>query len=278
MTTTKKHKVGIIGVGFVGGAVNFWFSQQPDTEVYLYDKFKKLGSVEDVNKADVIFVCVPTPYGEKGYDDSAVVEALKNIKPGKIVVLKSTIIPGSTDKYQKQFPKLKIMFNPEFLVARTANQDFVKPDRQIVGYTAKSKKYASLVLEMLPPAPFANFVKAIDAEMIKYFGNTFLSTRVIFANQMYDLCEAIGANYEVVKEAAGADIRIGTSHFTIFHDGYRGYAGACLPKDTRALIQFGKKVKSPMTLLERVEEVNNHLISNSTTPKAERTAKSRRKK
>ena len=120
-----------------------------------------------------------------------------------------------------------------------------------------------MVLELLPPAPYANFVKAIDAEIIKYFGNTFLSTRVVFANQMYDLCKAIGANYEMVMDAAGADARIGTSHFTIFHDGYRGYAGACLPKDTRALIQFGKKMKSPMRLLERVEEINNELIAKS---------------
>lgn len=258
---TQKPFIGIIGVGFVGGAVKFWFDSRPEFRLFVYDKFKRLGSIEDVNQADIIFVCVPTPYGLKGYDDSAVLDALSNIKAGKIVVIKSTVVPGSTDRYQKQFPKLKILFSPEFLVAKTANQDFVKPDRQLVGYTAKSKAVAAKVMSVLPPAPFVKILKAIDAEMIKYFGNTFLATRVVFANQMYDLCQTIGADYETVKTAAAADARIGKSHFTIFHDGYRGYAGACLPKDTRAIIQFGKKMKNPMKLLERVEEINNKLIA-----------------
>lgn len=260
---TKQNSIGIIGVGFVGGAVKYWFDSKPQYPLFVYDKFKKMGSVVEVNKADIIFVCVPTPYGKKGYDDSAVLEALKNIKVGKIVIIKSTIVPGSTDRYQKIFPKLKLLFNPEFLVAKNANQDFVKPDRQIVGYTRQSKAFAREVLNVLPPAPFVKTVRAIDAEMIKYFGNTFLATRVVFANQMYDLCEIIGADYETVKESASADARIGASHFTIFHDGYRGYAGACLPKDTRAIIQFGKKMKNRMKLLERVEEINNDLIKKS---------------
>ena len=229
--------------------------------MHVYDKFKQLGSVADVNKADIIFVCVPTPFGQKGYDESAVIDALKNIKEGKTVVIKSTIVPGSTERFQKQFPKLKILFNPEFLVAKNANQDFIKPDRQIIGYTAKSKSEAQKVLDVLPSAPFVKILPATDAEMIKYFGNTFLATRVVFANQMYDLCQTIGADYEAVKEVSAADARIGASHFTIFHDGYRGYGGACLPKDTRAIVQFGKKHKNRMELLERVEEINNKLIA-----------------
>lgn len=252
-------KVGIIGVGFVGGAVKNWFDQQK-TKVFAYDKFKNIGSKEQVNEADVIFVCVPTPFGKKGFDDSAVKEALGYIADGKVVVIKSTILPGSTEAYQQLFPKLKIMFNPEFLVAKTANADFLKPDRQILGFTTQSKGSVDMVMQLLPDAPFKKVVTATEAEMIKYFGNTFLSTRVIFANQMYDLCEKIGASYDVVKECAGADARIGTSHFDIFHDGGRGYAGACLPKDTRALIQLGKKKKSRVTLLETVEKINNKLV------------------
>ncbi len=255
-----KLKIGIIGVGFVGGAVQFWFERE-GVKTYRYDKYKNIGSPAEVNKADIIFICVPTPFTEKkGYDDRAVKEALRILKKGKIVVIKSTIIPGSTEKYQKMFPRHAILFNPEFLVARTANLDFINPDRQIIGYTKKSKKYAKTVLLLLPKAPFERFVPAIDAEMIKYFGNTFLSTRVIFANQMYDLCQKIGASYDIVKECAGADRRIGTSHFDVFHDGGRGYSGACLPKDTRAIIQLGKKAKSPLPLLEKVEEINNKLV------------------
>src|SRR6185436_109333 len=163
----KKSSIGIIGVGFVGGAVKFWFDSKPEFPLHIYDKFKKLGSIAAVNTADIIFVCVPTPYGKKGYDDSAVLDALSNIRDGKTVVIKSTVVPGSTERYQKQFPKLKIMFNPEFLVAKNANQDFVTPDRQIIGYTAKSKSEAKKVLAVLPPAPFVKKVPATDAEMIK---------------------------------------------------------------------------------------------------------------
>jgi UDPglucose 6-dehydrogenase len=97
--------------------------------------------------------------------------------------------------------------------------------------------------------------------MVKYYGNTWFSAKVVFANQMYDLCQKIGVDYEIVKEAAAADKRIGPTHLEIFHKGYRGYGGKCLPKDTRALIQLGKQVGAPMELLETVEKINNRLVA-----------------
>ena len=259
--TKKSWKVGIIGIGFVGGAVEAWFKKQKRHQLYRYDKFKKRGSVAEVNKAEVIFICVPTPYHQAtGYDDSAVLDALRNIKGKKIVVLKSTIVPGSTEKFQKQFPEHKILFNPEFLTAKNAVQDFLHPDRQILGVTAKSKAVAKQVMALLPKAPYTAVMPATEAELVKYFGNSFLATRVIFANQLYDLCRALGANYETVKEGAGADPRVGTSHFSVFHDGYRGYGGYCLPKDTKALIQFAKTAHVPFELLESVDQINQRLI------------------
>lgn len=257
----SEQKIGIIGVGYVGGAVEHWFKEKRNQPVYIYDKFKNLGSVEEVNEADYIFICVPTPFQNGGYDDSAVIESLKNLNgKGKTVIIKSTIIPGSTQRYQKEFPQHRILFNPEFLVARTANKDFVEPDRQIIGFTEQSESVAKEVLLLLPNAPFQRIVPATEAELIKYFGNTFLSTRVIFANQMYDLCQKLGADYELILECAGEDKRIGKSHFDIFHDGGRGYAGACLPKDTRALIELGDKVGTPLELLKAVERINDELV------------------
>jgi UDP-glucose 6-dehydrogenase len=135
------------------------------------------------------------------------------------------------------------------------------PDRQLVGTTPASYNVAADVMALLPLAPFERVMPAKDAEMVKYFGNTWFSTKVIFANQMYDMCQAVGADYDAVKEAAAADKRIGRSHLEVFHKGYRGYGGKCLPKDTRALIELGERLGVEMALLKRVEELNEALVA-----------------
>ena len=259
-----KEKIGIVGVGYVGGAVQHWFEKlyRRPVKLFLYDRYKEIGSFQEVSDhAQTVFVCVPTPYRERGggYDGSAIDETLRSLKKPKVVVIKSTVLPGSTERFQKKFPRHKILFNPEFLVAKTANDDFVNPHRQIVGYTRKSQLAADQVLKLLPRAPFTRVMPATEAETVKYFGNAFLALKVIFANQMYDLCERLGIDYDLVREAAGADPRIGQSHMEIFHDGYRGYGGACLPKDTKALIDLAKKLKAPLKLLEMADAVNGVL-------------------
>ena len=262
-----KQSVGIIGVGMVGGAVQRYFEKVGVTP-FLYDKFKNLGSVPEANRAEVIFVCVPTPYDEAGggFDLSAVHEALGFIAGEKIVVLKSTVLPGTTEELQKQFPQHKILFNPEFLTQSTGDNDMLYPDRQVVGYTKQSYSVAGTVLRMLPLAPFERVIPATEAELVKYFGNTWFSVKVVFANQMYDLCKKVGADYDLVRESVSADKRIGPSHLEIFHGGYRGYGGACLPKDTLALIQFGERIGAPMELLKRVHDLNCALRANSAAP------------
>lgn len=261
MDLINKPKIGVVGVGYLGGAVKYWFDEQKFPALF-YDKYKEVGSLEELNKADIFFICLPTPFNEKqgkGFDDSAILDVLGCIKGEKTVVIKSTVLPGSTESYQKKFPQHKFLMNPEFLVAKTAIQDFLKPDRQIVGYTKESKDIAKDILNILPEAPFKKVVFSTEAEMIKYFGNIFLANRVIFANQMYDLCQKMGIDYEAVKECAGADQRIGCSHFNIFSDGYRGYGGACLPKDTKALIQFSEKLGVEPKLFKTLEEINKEL-------------------
>lgn len=267
MSHQKKIKVGVMGVGFVGGSVRNWFEKgrlKNRVQLFLYDKFKKLGSLEEVNKADIIFVCVPTPYGKKGFDLSFVEEALASIPDGKVVVIKSTVLPFTTETLQLKYPKKTILFNPEFLRAKTAKQDFLKPDRQIVGYATgrgAERRLAYQVLDILPKAPKGQneVVRAREAEMIKYFSNTFLSVRVIFANQLYDICKRADIMYDVVKRIVGYDPRIGTSHFDVMDEGYRGYGGACLPKDTRAMIQFAKQLGLNPKLLKACEEINKQL-------------------
>lgn len=259
--TNTHYKIGIIGVGMVGGALEKWFLKE-GTAPLIYDKYKNRGSLGEVNQADIIFICVPTPYNEvaRDFDLSIVKEALSSIEKEKIVVIKSTVLPGTTASLQKQFPQHKLLFNPEFLTEQTADQDMSYPDRQIVGYTKESYDVAGSLMRLLPLAPFERIMPSGEAEMVKYFGNTWFSVKVVFANQMYDLCEKLALDYDCVRDAAAADKRIGPSHLKVWHRGYRGYGGACLPKDTKSLIALGEKLGASQNLLKTVEAINGELI------------------
>lgn len=256
-------KIGIIGVGVVGGAV-----KNVIPEALVYDKYKKIGSVREVNQAEIIFVCVNTPYiAGQGFDLSAVDDAISVIESGKIVVIKSTALPGSTEMMQTKYPQHKILFNPEFLRQAYAVEDMANPSEQIVGYTKESEPFAPAVLEVLPKAPHVFIVPAKEAEMIKYFSNTFLALKVVFANQIYDVCQKAGISYEKVKEMAAVSPRFGFSHFNVMGDGYRGYSGACLPKDVKALIQYGDQMGGSLDLLKAVDAINKKLLfSNKEIP------------
>ena len=253
-----KYSVGVIGGGFVGSAIKNYYK-----EAVVYDKFKDSDSLESVLKCDYIFVAVPTPYNEHGFDKSALEDAFESIASNvsdKVVIIKSTVEPGTTDYFQKKYPNLKIVFNPEFLTEVTGDQDFSYPDRQIVGFTEQSFAIAQDMLTILPLAPFERIIPAKAAEVVKYFNNTWFATKVTFANQIFDLCEKIGVDYDIVKESASADRRMtGTSHLEVKHKGYRGYGGKCFPKDVRALIDFGDENGVNMSLLKQVEEINNTL-------------------
>lgn len=263
MAPKNKPKIGIVGVGYLGGAVKYWFDKQ-NFSSFFYDKHKNIGSLQDLNKAEIIFICLPTPFIEennKGFDDSAILEVLRQINGEKVIVVRSTVLPGSTESYQERFPQHKLLMNPEFLRAKTAIQDFLKPERQIVGYTRESQGVAKDIMKLLPRAPFERIVRAAEAEMIKYSGNVFLANKVIFANQIYGLCQKMGIDYEAVKDGVGADSRINHSHFDVFCDGYRGYSGQCLPKDTKAFIQFAERIGVEPKLFKVLEEINKELIN-----------------
>lgn len=253
-------KLGVVGIGMVGGALRSYFEKK-GTKLFLYDSGKNIGSIEEVNQADLIFVCVPTPFNEKdGFDLSFVEKACQNIKGNKIIVIKSTVLPGTTENLQKEYSQHKFLFNPEFLTEITAEQDMNYPDRQIIGYTQESHSVAGDIMQILPLAPFEKIMPATEAEVVKYFGNNWFSVKVIFANQVYDLCQKLGINYERIMESAAADKRIGRSHLNVIHNGYRGYGGKCLPKDIRAFIQFADKQGIDMSLYKKVEEINNKLM------------------
>ena len=259
-TSDKQKSIGIIGVGMVGGALQEYFQKQ-GIEPAVFDTGKKLGSLAEVNQADIIFICVPTPYNsDKGFDLSYIEDAFSNIQGSKIVVIKSTALPGTVEAFQEKYPQHKILNNPEFLTETTADQDMCYPDRQIVGYTRQSYNVAGDVMAILPLAPCEKILPATEAEMVKYFGNTWFSTKVIFANQMYDLCENIGVDYNRIMEAAAMDKRIGRTHLEVMHKGYRGFGGKCLLKDNSALIQFADSKGVDLKLHKLARDINNKLM------------------
>jgi len=270
---TKKIKIGIMGVGMVGGALQRYFEKK-GIEPFLYDKNKNIGSLEEINQVDVIFICVSTPFDkEKGFDLSFVEEAVSNIKGEKIIVIKSTVLPGTTEKLQKKYPKHKFLFNPEFLVEERADECMQSPDRQIIGYTQKNKDLAEKILTLLPWAPFEKIIPVKEAEMVKYFGNTFLAVKVIFGVQIYQLCEKLGINYEIVRKCTSFDPRIGPSHLNVHHEGYFGYGGKCLPKDIKALIQLADQLGVDLKFHKVVEEINNQLIKEQGIEDSEKLSK-----
>ena len=255
-------KIGIMGVGMVGGALKRYLEKKQGIELFLYDKGQNLGSPAEVNKAEIVFICVPTPYLRDGggFDLSYVEDAFNMLESEKVVVIKSTVLPGTTAMFQQKYPQHKVLMNPEFLTEETADQDMAYPDRQIVGYTEQSHSMAGDVMQLLPLAPFERILPSTEAELVKYFGNTWFSVKVSFANQMYDLCQALDIDYDRMVEAAAADKRIGRTHLNIFHKGGRGYGGKCLPKDIKALIQLADAKGVDLKIHKTADLINEELM------------------
>jgi len=255
----KQPTVGIIGYGMVGKAVGAWFKKAA-----IYSLHQYRDGLEKVNAADVVFLTVPTPYSARaGYSLSALEHATKRITGKKIVVLKSTVLPGTTVELQCKYPQHTWLFNPEFLRDATNVWDFLHPDRQIIGMprnTAKHRKAAKLVMRMLPKAPYEAITTSTEAELIKLGANCFLATKIVYANMLYDLCKRTGSDYEQVKNGIGNDPRITTSMMKVGLDGYRGYHKKCFPKDMSAMIWYGKKTKHRLALLETADAINWKLL------------------
>lgn len=254
-----KPRIGIIGYGMVGEAVGAWFKK-----AVVFDRLKYPDGLPAVNAADIVFICVPSPYSRTtGYYYRAIEQSAKRLIGRKIVVLKSTVLPGKTAELQRKFPRHTWLFNPEFLRDKTAVQDFLHADRQIVGMarnTLQHRAAAKLVMRLLPKASYQAITTSTEAELIKGFANAFLATKVVFANMIYDAAKRLGADYDQVRLGVGNDPRITTSMMNVLMDGYRGYSGKCFPKDIGAMIWWGRKTNHRLPLLEVADAVNWRLL------------------
>ena len=256
-------KIGIIGQGYVGTALKEGFQDFYQVETYdKYDLGKSTHSkISDiVELSDVIFVCVPTPMRQDGSCYTGIVEeVIREINEnanGQIVVIKSTVPPGTTDRINQEYTHSTVIFNPEFLTEANFIQDFKNQSRIILGGDRKGTNIVRQIYSRI--FPNATIVKtgAKHAEMVKYFTNCFLATKVSFANEMYNVCQQLDLDYDKIVEYATYDERLGKSHWAVpGPDGDFGYGGHCLPKDLSAIVsEF-----DTYGLLEAVEQVNDQV-------------------
>jgi len=240
--------IGFIGQGFIGKSYADDMERRGHTVVRYALEEPYRTNKDKIAACGIVFIAVPTPTTPRGFDYSIVESALKLVGAGSAAVIKSTVLPGTTAKLQKKFPKLYVMHSPEFLVLKQAAEDAARPLRNIIGIvkqTPAAKAKAKQVMKVLPRAPYELICPIPEAEIIKYAGNFFLYLKVLYANLMYEMVESVGADYEIVRAAVASDPRIGASHLAVLHDsGHkgakrgRGAGGVCFIKDIAALADF----------------------------------------
>jgi UDPglucose 6-dehydrogenase len=248
------YKIGVVGNGYVGGAVAHGFSPASTgrCEVKVYDVLPERSVNElweTVNDSDFIFVSVPTPMNKSGSISlKYIYEVFKNInnvnyRDDNIFILKSTVVPGTTEKIQEKYPDLNIIFNPEFLTEKSARLDFINQDRVILGGDKMNTSQVAKLFE--DRFKYCHIIQTDfkTSEMIKYFSNIFFAIKVSFANEMKLICDAIGADWNTALEGFVADGRIGDSHLNVpGPDGKMGFGGSCFPKDINAFMSFAKSI------------------------------------
>ena len=257
--------IGIVGQGFVGNAVYQKFKNYYDVLTNDLDENKSTATLENlIQMCSTIFLCLPTPMKSDGKCDTSILEKVldtidlltDNLETKKTIVIKSTIPPGTTEKFNKRYESLDIVFNPEFLTERNAVKDYENQNRIILGgprpATTELKQIFSKVF------PKAHIIKtdSTHAEMVKYLTNSFLATKVSFANEIYQLCDKLNIDYDKVVEYATLDERLGKSHWGVpGHDGDFGFGGHCFPKDLAALLHLSVELGT----------INNVLLATSNT-------------
>lgn len=246
------YKVGIIGNGFVGESQAFAFSPTAEVRVYDIDPLKATHSLSEVCECDFVFVCVPTPMKSDGSQDITYVEnVFSNVTKGPVYIIKSTVLPGTTQKLQQQFSKLDIIFSPEFLTERTAKLDMLTQARIVFGGKKRlCNKVKKLFAERFMNRHFI-ITDSTTAELIKYMNNTFFATKVSIMNEFKRLSDALGTNWDDALYGFTSDSRIGDSHLHVpGPDGKLGYGGTCFPKDVNAIVTMGRELGVPMNSIE----------------------------
>lgn len=247
----NKPTIGIIGFGMVGKALQHGFAQTTDFRIYDVNPKLSENSLEEVCiDSDYIFICVPTPmYSDTGESDYSIVEEIVKkcseyvSNTEKILIIKSTLVPGTTDRLIEKYPDTRIVFNPEFLTERTYKLDFINSSRIILGGESDDTRSVERLYRMRFPYTPILCTDPKTAEAAKCFANCFFATKVSLCNEFFDICDGLGIEYDRVMNMVMRDGRIGNSHINVpGHDGDRGFGGLCFPKDLCATIAMAKNI------------------------------------
>ena len=265
MKIYKKLRLGIVGHGFVGKATDWGFNKR--VSKFIVDPLLNT-TIADLKefKPDIVFICVPTPMGDDGSQDSKkkkkVIHELVLYCPHSIKVVKSTVLPSLLDKLHKLDSKL--VYNPEFLREKHANLDFINSDMIIFGGDRNvSTQVSNAYLRHSRCKTKEHiFTDLKTASLIKYSINTFLASKVIFFNEMHSLYKKLDVtdSWETLINIISRDSRIGNSHMNVpGHDGKKGFGGACFPKDSLALIKFANSLNVDLNSLASTVKINNKI-------------------
>jgi len=263
--------IGIVGLGYVGSAIRHAYEvQELSDRLFTYDiddsKNPSCQSLSElVSNADLIYVSVPTPMKSNGECDISIIERVveevcqSNIR--KIIVIKSTVVPGTTERLQASYPFHSIFFCPEFLTEANYLEDYLHQDIMLLGIPRNAHYVlGNAVLQeqlSVSEVKYSDIVDATTAEFYKYVANIFLATKVSFANEMENIAKEIGINWNDIAGIVENDKRLGKSHWKVpGPDGHRGFGGTCFPKDINALIAYAQSLNIQTPLLKAVWKRN----------------------
>ena len=258
-------KIGIVGYGFVGKAVDYGFKRNIEKIIIAPKLDTSISNLKSHNP-EFIFICVPTPMNLDGDQDSSIIEkVLAEINKDyseSVVIVKSTVLPSIIEKLSKSHKHF--VYNPEFLREKTANEDFVNASSLILGGESDDLKRVAELYNNHSDCKIVEVheTDVISASLVKYSINTFLASKVIFFNQLYDIYKALTPDikWDEFITMINSDKRIGESHMDVpGHDGRLGFGGACFPKDTAALLSLSKDIDKEFSLLKEVIRINNNI-------------------
>jgi UDPglucose 6-dehydrogenase len=255
--------IGIAGLGVIGSACKYGF-EKLGHKVKFHDPKYVESKFQDLLDTEIIYICVPTPSNPDGSCNTDivrnVVDALIYSNYKGIIAIKSTVEPGTTQSLIEQYYSDKICFVPEFLRERCAFTDFTE-NHEVLAVGTHSPEVYDLIVQSHGkyPKQFAQ-LSPTEAELLKYYSNVFNALRIIFANEMYEICKVLGADYTKIKDTF---VKRGTAKdiYMDVNESFRGYGGVCLPKDTKALDALVKKYNLNLKLFETIDKENDKFIT-----------------